>query len=139
MKYLLDTCVIEELIKIRPNPDVIAFVDSLDHEDIFLSVITVGEITKGIHLLNDPNRKRELEDWLRGFFLVRFDGHILPLDTAIFMRWGELAAQMELLGLPPAPSIDSLIAATALTHQMVLVTMNEDDFDATGLEIVNPW
>ncbi len=139
MKYLLDTCVIEELIRLRPNPDVIAFVDSLEHEDIFLSVITVGEITKGIHLLNDQNRKRELEDWLRDFFLVRFDGHILPLDTAIFMRWGELAANMERLGLPPAPSIDSLIAATALTHQMVLVTMNEDDFDATGLEIVNPW
>jgi predicted nucleic acid-binding protein len=139
MKYLLDTCVIEELIKIRPNPEVIAFVDSLEHEDIFLSVITVGEITKGIHLLNDPDQKNELEDWLRDFFLVRFDGHILPLDTEIFIRWGELSASLHRLGLPPAPSIDSLIAATALTHQMVLVTMNEDDFENTGLEIVNPW
>ena len=139
MKYLLDTCVIEELIKIQPNPDVIAFVDSLEHEDIYLSAITVGEITKGIHLIGDPNRKRELEDWLRDFFLVRFDGHILSLDTEIFIRWGRLSADLERIGLPPAPSIDSLIAATALTHQMILVTMNEDDFNHTGLEIVNPW
>lgn len=139
MKYLLDTCVINELISLRPNPDVIAFVDSLEHEDIYLSAITVGEITKGIHLLNDQNRKRELEDWLRDFFLVRFDGHILPLNTDIFIRWGELSAKLDRLGLPPAPSIDSLIAATALTHQMVLVTMYEDDFQNTGLEIVNPW
>ena len=139
MKYLLDTCVIEELIKLQPNPDVIAFVDSLEHEDIYLSAITVGEITKGIHLVSDPNRKRELEGWLRDFFLVRFDGHILSLDTEIFIRWGQLGANLERLGLPPAPSIDSLIAATALTHQMVLVTMNEEDFNNTGLEIVNPW
>jgi predicted nucleic acid-binding protein len=139
MKYLLDTCVIEELIKLQPNPEVIAFVDSLEHEDIYLSAITVGEITKGIHILADSNRKRELEGWLRDFFLVRFDGHILPLDTEVFIRWGQLSANFERLGLPPAPSIDSLIAATALTHQMVLVTMNEDDFENTGLEIVNPW
>ena len=139
MKYLLDTCVIEELIKHQPNPDVIAFVDSLEHEDIYLSAITVGEITKGIHLIGDPHRKRELEDWLRDFFLVRFDGHILSLDTEIFIRWGRLSADLERIGLPPAPSIDSLIAATALTHQMILVTMNEDDFNHTGLEIVNPW
>ncbi|MBI3166401.1 MAG: type II toxin-antitoxin system VapC family toxin [Chloroflexi bacterium] len=139
MKYLLDTCVIEELIKLQPNPEVIAFVDSLEHEDIFLSAITVGEITKGIHLVGSPNRKQELEAWLRDFFLVRFEGHILPLDTEIFICWGQLSANLERLGLPPAPSIDSLIAAPALTHQTVLVTMNEDDFENTGLEIVNPW
>ncbi|NWF62961.1 MAG: type II toxin-antitoxin system VapC family toxin [Chloroflexi bacterium] len=139
MNYLLDTCVINELISTHPNPDVIGFVDSLEQEEIYLSVITVGEITKGIHLLPNSERKRQLETWLRDAFLARFDGHILPLDTKVFMRWGELSANLERLGLPPASAMDSLIAATALTHQMVLVTMHEDDFRNTQLEIVNPW
>lgn len=139
MKYLLDTSVISELISTQPNPEVVAFVDSLQQEDIYLSAITIGELTKGIHLLPDSDKKRSLEDWMKDSFLVRFDGHILPLDTEIFIRWGQLSANLERLGLPQAPAMDSLIAATALTHQMVLVTMYEDDFQNTGLEIVNPW
>ena len=139
MKYLFDTSIITELISNQPNPNLIAFVDSLDQEDIYLSAITVGEIAKGLHLLPNSNRKRELDAWLRENLLVRFEGRILPLDADLFIRWGEFTAKLELLEVPEIPAFDSLIAATAWMHKMVLVTNNEDDYNNTGLEIVNPW
>lgn len=139
MKYLFDTSIITELISTQPNPNLIAFVDSLDQEDIYLSAITVGEIAKGIHLLPNSNKKRELDTWLRENLLVRFEGRILPLDADLFIRWGEFTAKLELVEAPPIAAFDSLIAATAWMHQMVLVTNNDDDYNHTGLEIVNPW
>lgn len=139
MKYLFDTSIITELISTQPNPNLIAFVDSLDQADIYLSAITVGEIAKGIHLLPNSNRKRELDAWLRENLLVRFEGRILPLDADLFIRWGEFSAKLELVEAPPISAFDSLIAATAWMHKMVLVTNNEDDYNNTGLEIVNPW
>lgn len=139
MKYLFDTNIITELISTQPNPNLIAFVDSLDQADIYLSAITVGEIAKGIHLLPNSNRKRELDAWLRENLLVRFEGRILPLDADLFIRWGEFSAKLELVEAPPIAAFDSLIAATAWMHKMVLVTNNEDDYNNTGLEIVNPW
>jgi predicted nucleic acid-binding protein len=139
MKYLFDTSIITELISTQPNPNLIAFVDSLDQADIYLSAITVGEIAKGIHLLPNSNRKRELDAWLRENLLVRFEGRILPLDADLFIRWGEFSAKLELVEAPPIAAFDSLIAATAWMHKMVLVTNNEDDYNNTGLEIVNPW
>jgi predicted nucleic acid-binding protein len=139
MKYLFDTSIITELISTQPNPNLIAFVDSLDQADIYLSAITVGEIAKGIHLLPNSNRKRELDAWLRENLLVRFEGRILPLDADLFIRWGEFTAKLELVEAPPIAAFDSLIAATAWMHKMVLVTNNEDDYNNTGLEIVNPW
>lgn len=138
MKYLLDTSVVSELISVQPNPAVLDFVDSLDQENIYLSAITVGEIAKAIKLLPDTPRKRDLEKWLREDLLVRFEGKIIPLDAYIFIRWGELSATLERIGITQ-PAIDSLIAATVLTHHMVLVTVNESDFENTGVEIVNPW
>jgi predicted nucleic acid-binding protein len=138
MKYLLDTSVITELISSRPNPDVVDFIDSLDQENIFLSAITIGEIAKAIQKLPNAARKQKLEKWLREDLLVRFKGNIIALDTAIFIRWGELSAKLEGIGVEH-PAIDSLIAATVLTHQMVLVTINETDFDNMEIEIVNPW
>lgn len=138
MKYLLDTSVVSELISIQPNPAVLDFVDSLDQESIYLSAITVGEVAKAIKLLPDTPRKRDLEKWLREDLLVRFDGKIIPLDANIFIRWGELSATLERIGITQ-PAIDSLIAATVLAHHMVLVTVNESDFENTGVEIVNPW
>jgi toxin FitB len=138
MKYLLDTCVISELIAKHPNPDVVSFVDSLDPENVFLSVITVGEIAKGIEKLSASKRKKELEAWLREELLVRFDENIVPLDINVLIRCGELSANLEGIGIT-LPAMDSLIAATVLVHQMTLVTRNESDFENTGIEIVNPW
>ena len=138
MKYLLDTCVISELVVKHPNPKVIVFIDSLDSDDVFLSVIMIGEIAKGVEKLPKSKRKLELHSWLKENLLVRFDGRIIPLDTEVLMEWGILIARLESTGIT-LPAIDSLIAATTLTHKLTLVTRNVDDFSGTGIEIVNPW
>ena len=138
MKYLLDTCVVSELVAKQPNPNVVEFVDALDSDDVYLSVITIGEITKGIEKLPKSKRKQELQTWLKEDLLIRFDGKIVSLDTDVLMEWGILTARLESSGRT-IPAIDSLIAATVLTHQFTLVTRNVDDFDDTEIEIVNPW
>ena len=138
MKYLLDTCVISELVTKYPKPQVVDFVDALDSDDVYLSVITIGEIAKGIEKLPKSKRKQELNSWLKEDLLVRFDGKIIPLDTEVLMQWGILIARLELSGTT-LPAVDSLIAATTLTHKLTLVTRNVDDFRGTDMEIVNPW
>jgi predicted nucleic acid-binding protein len=138
MKFILDTCVISELISKKPKPQVVEFVDGLESDDVFLSVITIGEIIKGIEKLPDSPRKVELRRWLQDDLLARFQGKILPLDTDTIVEWGMLSARVEAIG-KPMPAIDSLIAATTLTNKMTLVTRNVSDFDAAGVEIANPW
>ena len=138
MKYLLDTCVISELVTKKPNPKVVEWVDALDDEDIYLSVITIGEIIKGIEKLPKSKRRQELHDWLKQDLLARFQGKILPLDTNVIVEWGTLSARMEITG-KSMPALDSLIAATVFVNHCVLVTRNVSDFDNAGIEIVNPW
>jgi toxin FitB len=138
MKALLDTCVISELVSKRPTPKVVEFVDSLDPEDVFLSVITIGEIVKGIQKLPSSNRKSGLQTWLNDDLLVRFEGNIVPLDIDIMVEWGRITAHLESAGRT-MPAIDSLIAATVLARKMTLVTRNASDFEGTAAEIVNPW
>jgi len=138
MKYLLDTCVISELVTKNPNPHVVAFIDALDPEDVFLSVITIGEIVKGIEKLTASKRKQNLHTWLNEDLLVRFDGKMIHIDTDVVKEWGKLMAHAEAAGRP-MPAIDSLIAATVLTHDLALITRNVNDFESTEIEIVNPW
>lgn len=138
MKALLDTCVISELISKRPNPKVVEYVDSLDLEDVYLSVITIGEIVKGIEKLSKSRRKQDLQAWLKDDLLVRFEGNIVALDTDVLIEWGTLTARLESAGRT-MPAIDSLIAATALSKKMTLVTRNVSDFEETNVDILNPW
>jgi predicted nucleic acid-binding protein len=138
MKALLDTCVISELVSKKPNPRVVEFVDSLDPEDVYLSVITIGEIVKGIEKLPSSRRKTGLQSWLNDDLLVRFEGNVVPLDIDIMVEWGRITARLEVAG-KTMPAIDSLIAATVLDRKMTLVTRNVSDFEGTDLEIVNPW
>ena len=138
MKYILDTCAISELVAKQPNPKVVEYIDSIDPDDVYLSVITIGEISKGIKKLPKSKRKEELETWLNEDLLVRFDEKIIPLDTDVLLEWGSLTARLEATG-KTLPAMDSLIAATVLARQLVLITRNTVDFDATGIEIVNPW
>ncbi len=138
MKALLDTCVISELVSKKPNPKVVEFVDSLDAEDVYLSVITIGEIVKGIEKLPSSKRRSELQAWLNDDLLVRFEGNVVPLDIDIMAEWGRITARLEFAG-KTMPAIDSLIAATVLERKMTLVTRNVSDFEDTNAEIVNPW
>jgi predicted nucleic acid-binding protein len=138
MKYLLDTCVISELVAKKPNPRVLEWIDSIDADGVYISVITVGEITKGIEKLPNTKRKKELIDWLENELLIRFQDNLIELDVNILIQWGKLNARLEISG-QRAPAIDSLIAATALEHELILVTRNESDFVEAGVEILNPW
>lgn len=138
MKYLLDTCVISELMVKQPNKKVIQWIDSLEPKSVYLSVITIGEIRKGIVKLPDSKRKEVIEKWLNDELLVRFRGNILTVDTDVMLTWGQLTGRLELDGKKMA-AMDSLIAAIALNGNFTLVTRNEDDFKHTYLTIVNPW
>ena len=138
MNYLLDNCVISELVAKQPNPQVVEWVDALDNDRVYLSVITIGEITRGIEKLSQSSRKQTLNEWLKSDLLARFHGRILSLDTAVLIEWGILTAQLESSGRV-MPAIDSSIAATALAHKMTLVTRNVDDFAASGVILINPW
>ena len=138
MKVLLDTCVVSELVSKQPDPRVVAFIDGLDSDEVYLSVITIGEIIKGIEKLPNSRRKTALRHWLQDDLLARFQGKILPLDTDVIVAWGVLTARAEAAGTP-MPVIDSLIAATVLAGKMTLVTRNVADFAAAGIDIINPW
>lgn len=139
MNYLLDTCVISEYTRREPNIKIIQWVDELDESNLFLSVITIGEIKKGIELLPAASRrKQDLAVWLNNELLERFSGRIYPITVEVMLRWGSLYARLEASG-QTVSTLDSLMAATALSHHAVLVTRNEDHFRPTGVEIVNPW
>jgi predicted nucleic acid-binding protein len=138
MKYLLDTCVISELVARQPNPNVLAWIDSVDADGIYISVITIGEIIKGIEKLPNSKRRQELSDWLENELLIRFQNNLIELDVNILIHWGRLNARLEISG-QKVPAIDSLIAATALEHDLILVTRNETDFEGTGVKLLNPW
>ncbi|MEW6286595.1 MAG: type II toxin-antitoxin system VapC family toxin [Chloroflexota bacterium] len=138
MKYLLDTCVISELVAKQPNPKVLAWIDSVDPDGVFLSVITIGEIAKGVEKLPNSKRKQELTDWLENELLIRFQDNLIELDANILMLWGKIIARLELKG-QTIPAVDALIAASALERGLILVTRNVSDFDGTGVEILDPW
>jgi predicted nucleic acid-binding protein len=138
MKTLLDTCVLSELVSKQPAAQLVAFIDNLDSDDVYISVITIGEIVKGIEKLPNSKRKQELHAWLKEDLLTRFLGKIIPIDEDVIVVWGILTAHAEAAG-KSMPAIDSLIAATALAKRLALVTRNVEDFLASGVETVNPW
>jgi predicted nucleic acid-binding protein len=138
MRYLLDTCVISELVAKNPSPKVVQWVDALTPDSLFLSVITIGEIQKGIQKLPSSQRKNQLESWLQDELLVRFRGQILRIDLEVMLTWGKLVSHLDASGQRMA-AMDSLIAAIALHHNLVLVTRNEVDFKKPQVTLVNPW
>jgi toxin FitB len=138
MTYLLDTCLISELVTKQPNPQVLAWLDTQPPETLYLSIITIGEIAKGIGKLPESVRKKRLADWLNQDLLSRFEHRIIGLDIPTMKLWGNLVGRLEPQGRV-LPVMDSLIAAIALQNNLTLVTRNEADFIGTGLAIVNPW
>ena len=138
MKYLLDTCVISELIKPQPNQDVVAWLQSQAESDLYLSVLSFGEIEKGIEKAVNEARKSKLKLWVEEDLKQRFKGRILAIDLDVCTKWGEIQARTELLG-KPVPSIDGLIAISALVNNCIMVTRNVKDMQQSGVELFNPW
>lgn len=137
MKYLLDTCFISELTKPQPNNGVLDWLQTVNTEDLYLSVISIGEIKKGIHKLPVSKKKQMLLLWVETL-LAEYQDRILGLDLAVIENWSMMIANAEKSGQPVA-SMDSLIAATAYTHHLALLTRNESDFVACDIALINPW
>jgi toxin FitB len=137
MRALLDTCVLSELRSARPNPGVRQAVDEFASDDLYISVVSVGEIAKGMALPHDGRNKRGLENWLRALELGYAD-RLLHVDLEIAHIWGELTATAQKRGRA-IPAADGLIAATGMRHGLHVMTRNTADFEATGVLLLNPW
>ena len=135
MSYLLDTNVISEVVQRKPDSKVITWLKQLPDEALFISVLTLGEIRSGVERLGDGRRREKLRLWLEHDLVDWFGGRVLTVDTPVADRWGRLLADAG----RPLPTIDSLLAATALHHELRLVTRNTKDFGIPGLELINPW
>ena len=137
MKYLLDTCVISELVKPTPNRKVVDWINELPSEALFLCAITIGEVRKGLTKLPDSKKKERLTLWLNTL-LIEYNERIFFIDLTVCENWGVLQGNAEKAGTPMS-TIDSLIAATTYTHNLTLVTRNENDFTPSNIPIINPW
>lgn len=138
MKYLLDTCVISEMVKQRPDPQVVEWLKRQDPDSLYLSFVTVGEIKKGIAKRGGDARALKLEKWLQTTILGTFSDRILPVERNVSLEWGRICGEAERIGRK-RPAVDALIAATAFVHKMKLVTRNVDDMAGMGVSILNPF
>jgi toxin FitB len=136
--FLLDTNVPSELVRTQPEPKVTAWVAAQDLDSLFLSVVSFGELRKGITIMSPGKRKTELEAWLENGLSKLFSGRILPMTQTIAERWGVLEGQRQLMG-HPLNVPDAQIAATAREHGLTGVTRNVKDFESLGVTILNPW
>ncbi|MGA3024627.1 MAG: type II toxin-antitoxin system VapC family toxin [Bryobacteraceae bacterium] len=136
--FLLDTNVPSEMTRPRPQSSVSRWLDDADDDQLYFSVVSLGEILKGITVLPEGKRRSHLQQWLDETLRPWFQGRILPVDEAIAERWGVLAGQRQLSGRPLKVA-DGFIAATALEHGLTIVTRNVKDFDGLGVGIFNPW
>ena len=136
--FLLDTNCISELVRPNPEPRVMEWMDAADEALLYLSVLTLGEIRKGIAGLAQGKRRTHLETWLEVDLQARFSGRILAIDFMIADRWGLLAAESKRKG-KTLSVIDGLLAATALHHNLTVVSRNGRDFTAAEVQALNPW
>ena len=135
MSYLIDTNVLSELVRPKPDAAVLHWLSNTPDEALFLSALTLGEIRKGVEKMADIKRREKLRLWLAHDLRDWFGSRILPVGPEVADHWARLLAQAG----RPVPAIDSLLAATALHHDLRLVTRNTRDFDYAGLEVINPW
>lgn len=135
MSYLLDTNVLSELVKKKPDAKVIAWFDGVPDDSLYVSVLSIGEIRKGVESVSDAARKEKLRVWLEHTLPDWFEGRVLPVDEEVAEQWGRMLAEVN----RPVAAIDSLLAATALHYDLRMVTRNAQDFLFPGLEVIDPW
>jgi predicted nucleic acid-binding protein len=138
VSWLLDTCVLSELVKPKPDAGLIAWIESSDEARLYISALTLGELAKGIARLPTGAKRNRVQAWLDRDLAERFSGRVLPIDQAVALRWGRLQAQAEKHGRP-MPVVDGLIASTAVLHDLAIVTRNGDDMAQSGAVILDPW
>jgi predicted nucleic acid-binding protein len=136
--YLLDTNCISEAVRTRPDPRVMSWLETTDEGLLYLSVLTLGEIRKGVATLPQGRRRTLLEAWLSAELQARFSTRILPIDGAVADRWGSVAAAAKIKGRALS-TIDGLLAATAIQHNLTIVSRNDIDFAHTQVPVLNPW
>jgi toxin FitB len=138
VSFLIDTNVISEVARSRPNQDVMAFLHETDEDRLFISVMTLGELRRGVALKSDGKAKSALDAWLRIDLVERFSGRIIDITAPVAERWGELMANAKRRGIA-LHVMEGFLAATALTHNQTLVTRNVKDFAPFALSVLNPW
>ncbi len=138
MSYLLDTNIVSEWVKLRPEPKVVAWLADIDEDRVFLSVATLAELRHGVERLPASRRRTRLDEWLRHDLPARFEGRVLAIDETIAAAWGVIVARREAKGRPIGV-MDAWIAATAETHELTLVTRNTGDFRDAVTAILDPW
>ena len=140
MKYLVDTCVLSELAKSKPNPNVVKWLKSHSEGNLFfVSVVTLGEIKEGIETLpNKDPRREQLRTWFEERILGAYEESIIDFDRQVALKWGEIKGMTNRMGRT-RPDLDAQIAATAVVHNMTVLTRNISDMEYTGAELENPF
>ena len=138
MTFLVDTNVISEWVKPRPDAGVVTWMDEVDEDRVFISVVSLAELRHGVELMAAGARRRRLDEWLTEELPLRFEGRVLLIDPAVAEAWGRIVARGEKAGRPIS-TMDGFIAATAEAHGLILVTRNVSDFEFSLKKIVNPW
>ena len=138
MNYLLDTCLISELAKPKPDEKVVDWVLSENESSFYISVLTFGELHKGVEKLSESKKKEELRIWIEDELKNRFQNRIISIDIRVSILWGKIQCFAEKKG-KPMPAIDALIAATGIAYDLTVVTRNATDMESSGVKLLNPW
>ena len=136
--FLIDTCVISESTRPQPSSNVLAWLAAKPAESLYLSVLTIGELEQGIAQLGGGARANRLGKWLREVVVPQFELRVLEVDCATANRWGRLMGTAKLAG-KPLPLVDALLGATALEHELAIVTRKVADFEPMNVQVINPW
>ncbi|NKL26047.1 PIN domain-containing protein [Rhizobium leguminosarum bv. viciae] len=138
MRLLLDTNVLSEVTRPRPDARVLEWLDDLDEDRSFISVVSIAEIRRGVALMESGRKRDALAEWLAQDLPQRFEQRVIPVDQAVAITWGDLMGLAKRSGRGLS-SMGGLIAATAIAHDLTLATRNIKDFESLGIELVDPW